>query len=73
MYYMLGYSQITSLARAAQEHGASESELACIRRLQDFEAEWHDVERLIPLAGLAGVDLPERAGLDLLRHVESVR
>jgi hypothetical protein len=53
--YELGWSGIASLRRAAASRGASSAEIAAIDRLERFEAEAVDVERLEPLANLAGL------------------
>jgi len=57
MQYMIGYAVERLLRAAAREHGASEAELAAIDRLARFEGERVDLDRLHPLAELAGVDL----------------
>jgi len=54
--YELGYVGTRDLRRAAHKHGASEAELAAIERLSDFRAEDADLDRLAPLAKLAGLD-----------------
>jgi hypothetical protein len=57
-HYSLGYVSIRALRKAVQRHGASSAELAAIDRFEEFRAEQVDVERLRPLAELAGVELP---------------
>jgi hypothetical protein len=54
--YTLGYSAIRALRKAAHQHGASRAELAAIERFEDFRAESVDVERIRPLAKLAGIE-----------------
>lgn len=54
--YELGYVGTRDLRRAAHKHGASEAELAAIERLSEFRAEEMDLDRLTPLATLAGLD-----------------
>ena len=53
----IGDSLRQALQRVAKIHGAGAAELAAIDRLSRFEGEPCDVERLLPLAKLAGVDL----------------
>ena len=55
-YFSLGYSGVAALKLAATEHGASEAELAAIDHLDEGTALAVDVERLEPLAKLAGLD-----------------
>jgi len=60
--YMVGWSGIRLLRRAATVHGASEGELAAIDRLDTFTATEADLRKLAPLAKLAKVVLPKRRG-----------
>lgn len=53
--YSLGWSGVRALRRAAEQHGAGEAELASIDRLERFDGEVVDVERLRPLAELIGL------------------
>lgn len=56
--FFAGYQTVRKLRRAAREHGAGAAELAAIERLDTFRAEQADIDRLRPLAELAGVELP---------------
>lgn len=53
--FSLSWQHCIALAETARQHGASEAELAAIVRLQDFQADLVDVERLEPLAAIAGL------------------
>lgn len=53
--FSIGYSVEQALRRAATKHGAGEAELAAIERLVRFEGWRVDIERLLPLAELAGL------------------
>lgn len=57
--YELGYSAVRALERAAKAHGASDAELAAIARFERGEARRVDIERLAPLAELAGLPWSE--------------
>jgi len=54
-FFSLGYSGVAVLKIAARMQGASEAELAAIDRLDEGTALRVDVERLEPLAKLAGL------------------
>ena len=56
MKYQLGFPSVGMLADEARRSGAGEAELAAIDRLRYGRAEAVDVERLTPLALLAGLD-----------------
>lgn len=53
--FYIGYSVERTLRAAANKHGAGETELAAIDRLARFEGLQVDVDRLKPLAELAGL------------------
>lgn len=64
--FSLGRSAVQALRLAACTHGASEAELAAIERLVVYRGERVDLERLAPLAKLAGLPwakmFPELSG-----------
>jgi len=51
----IGHSVEQALRRAMNKHGAGEAELAAIDRLARFEGWQVDIDRLKPLAKLAGL------------------
>jgi hypothetical protein len=60
--YTVGYADEQRLRAAARQYGAGKAELAAIERLANFTAGLVDVDRLRPLAKLAGVWLPGVSG-----------
>ncbi len=57
--YEGGFETIRRLRRTTKTAGAGEAELACLDRLETFRATAADLDRLRPLARLAGVTLPD--------------
>lgn len=55
MRYYITSPEILALRSAAEQHGASEAELASLDRLPRGDAEDSDIKRLLPLAKLAGL------------------
>lgn len=53
--FSLSYEAARALRDAATRCGAGDAELAAILRLEDFRAELVDIQRLAPLAKLAGL------------------
>ena len=54
--FSLGHSGVAALKTAALQYGAGEAELVAIDALDEGTALQVDVERLAPLAKLAGLD-----------------
>lgn len=57
--YEADYSTIRALRKVARDHGAGRAELAALDRLENFKAQGVDLDRLAPLAKLAGLDWAE--------------